>query len=76
MKLFMQTVPVATKCKICEKIDVKQRRRAQEVDRILRWKREGNKFSASIDRSMDIIKTLDKEINDLGYERQKRLQAI
>ena len=76
MKLIMQTVPVSQKCKLCEKIDTKQRRRAAEVERIVRWKREGSKFSASIDRSADIVKGLEKEIHDLGYERQRRLQAI
>jgi hypothetical protein len=76
MKLIMQTVPIGSKCKICEKMDVKVRRRAQEMDRIMRWKSEGSKFSASIDRSCEIVKTLDKEIHELGYERHKRLQAI
>ena len=76
MKLIMQTVPVSNKCKLCEKIDTKQRRRAAEIDRIGRWKREGSKFSASIDRSSDIVKALEKEIRDLGWERQRRLQAI
>ena len=74
MKLIMQTVPVSQKCKLCEKIDTKQRRRAAEVDRILRWRREGGKFSASIDRSSDIVKTLEREISDLGYERQRRMK--
>ena len=76
MKLIMQTVPISTKCKLCEKIDTKIRRRQAEVERISRWKREGSKFSASIDRSADIVKSLEKEINDLGYERQRRLHAI
>ena len=76
MKLIMQTVPVSQKCKLCDKIDTKNRRRAAEMDRILRWRREGSKFAASIDRSADIVKSLEKEIRDLGYERQRRLQAI
>lgn len=76
MKLIMQTVPVTQKCKLCDKIDTKQRRRSAELDRINRWKREGNKFRASIDRSTDMIKVLDREIFDLGSERQRRLQAI
>lgn len=76
MKLIMQTVPVSQRCKLCEKIDTKQRRRTAEVERIIRWKSDGNKFTASIDRSSDIVKTLEKEITDLGYERQRRLQAI
>ena len=76
MKLIMQTVPVNQKCKICEKIDTKQRRRAAEVERILRWKREGGKYTASIDRSAEIVKSLEKEITDLTYEKQRRRQMI
>lgn len=76
MKLIMQTVPVGQKCKLCDKIETKQRRRSAEVDRIRRWQREGTKFRASIDKSYDLIKELDKDIFDLGSERQRRLQAI
>jgi len=76
MKLIMQTVPVGQKCKLCEKIDTKMRRRAAEVDRINRWQREGNKFRASIDKSMEIIRGLDAEIYELGCERSRRLQGI
>lgn len=73
MKLIMHTVPLGTKCKLCEKIDTKQRRRAAEIDRINRWRREGNKFVASIAASSDIVKTLEKEISDLVREKQRRL---
>jgi septal ring factor EnvC (AmiA/AmiB activator) len=76
MKLIMTTVYVSEKCKICDKIATKQRRKAAELERISRWRKEGTKFSASIDRSAEIVKTLEKEINDLLYERQRRLQAI
>ena len=76
MKLIMTTVPVQTKCKLCEKIDTKQRRRAAEVDRITRWKREGSKFSASIDRSVDTVRLLEKEIHTLASERSRRQVAI
>lgn len=76
MKLIMQTVPTGTKCKLCEKIDTKMRRRAAEVDRINRWQREGSKFSASIDKSMDLIRALDSEIYELSCERNRRLQQI
>jgi hypothetical protein len=76
MKLIMQTVQNPQKCKLCDKIDTKQRRRSAEYERISRWKREGGKNWASIDRSSDMIKALDKEIHDLWSERQRRLQAI
>ncbi|KAH7069131.1 hypothetical protein BKA63DRAFT_389020, partial [Paraphoma chrysanthemicola] len=76
MKLVMQTIPTGTKCKLCIKIDTKMRRRAAEVDRIGRWEREGMKFRASIDKTMEVIKILDSEIYDLSCERQRGLQAI
>lgn len=76
MKLIMTTVPVSQKCKLCEKIDTKMRRRAAEVERINRWQREGGKFKASIEKSTDIIRSLDTEIYDLGCERNRRLQGI
>lgn len=76
MKLVMQTIPTGTKCKLCDKIETKMRRRNAEVDRIGRWQREGTKFRASIDKAMDIIRCLDSEIQELGCERARRLQAF
>ena len=76
MKLIMATTQVSQKCKLCDKLDTKYRRRAAEADRISRWQREGSRFAASIDRSCEIIKTLDKEIYELGLERERRKQAI
>jgi hypothetical protein len=76
MKLIMQTVPTGTKCKLCEKIDVKMRRRAAEVDRVNRWQRDGQKFRASIDKSLEIMRGLDCEIYELSCERNRRLQQI
>ncbi len=76
MKLIMQTVPTGTKCKLCEKIDTKMRRRAAEVDRIGRWQREPHKFAASIEKSVDMIRGLDGEIYELRCEKNRRLQQI
>lgn len=76
MKLIMQTVPVAQKCRLCEKIDTKERRKQAETDRVNRWKRDGNKFRASIEKSMEAIKGLEYEIQELGFERMRRLQGI
>ena len=76
MKLIMQTVPVSGKCKLCEKIDTRQRRRHAEADRILRWRREGSQFSASIDRAQDIIKNLDQEIRSLQHDRRARIRPM
>lgn len=76
MKLIMQTVPVSQKCKLCDKIETKLRRRSAEEDRINRWKREGGKFRASIDRSYEMIKSLDREIYDLRNERTKKRLVV
>lgn len=76
MKLVMSTLHVHQKCKLCDKIETKMRRRAAEVDRIHRWQRDGGKFRASIDKSMSAVKTLDMEIYTLGRERTTKLQAV
>ena len=76
MKLINQTVPVSQRCKLCEKIDTKMRRRGAEVERVKRWQSEGSKFRASIDRSMEILAQLDSEIYELNKERSKRLQTV
>ncbi|KAH8635370.1 hypothetical protein IG631_10771 [Alternaria alternata] len=67
---------IGTYCKLCEKINTKMRRRTAEVDRIGRWQREPHKFGASIEKSMEMIRSLDGEINELSCERNSRLQAI
>ena len=71
MKLIMQTIAASTKCKTCDKIDTKQRRRASEVDRINRWRKEG-KMVSSIAASTETIKHLDGEIAVLLQDRQRR----
>lgn len=76
MKLVMSTLPVQQKCRLCDKIETKCRRRAAEMDRISRWEREGGKFRASIERSQETVKLLDREVSDLITERNRKLQAI
>ncbi|OAK96970.1 hypothetical protein IQ06DRAFT_194705, partial [Phaeosphaeriaceae sp. SRC1lsM3a] len=68
-KLVMQTIPTGTKCKLCEKIETKMRRRTAEVDRIGRWQREESNFRTSIDKSKEIIRGLDEDIYELGTKR-------
>lgn len=76
MKLVFHTTHLPQKCKICDKVDCKQRKRAAEVDRISRWQREGSRFHASIDKSMEAIANLDNEIRNLNYEMARRRQQI
>ena len=72
----MQTIPLKERCKLCDKIETKNRRKLAEMERINRWEREPGRFSASIERSWEIVKALEKEISELVYERQRRRQAI
>ena len=76
MKLIMSTLPVAQKCKLCDKIDTKRRRQAGEYQRVSRWKHEGGKFRASIEKSQATIKNLQMEIDDLVFEKERRKQAV
>ena len=76
IKLVMTTSNLDQKCRICDKIDTKQRRRAAEKDRINRWRREGGKFKASIERSEEIVYQLERELMDLTNERKARLRSI
>lgn len=76
MKLVNLTENEPTKCRICEKIETKFRRRSAEVDRLERWKREGATLIASMDRSKTLIKELDKEICSLQMERDDKRRTL
>jgi hypothetical protein len=76
VKMVMQTICAQTRCKSCDKIDTKMRRRAAEVDRIHRWQKEGAKFRASIDKSTEVIRALDSEIYELSRERHRRQERV
>lgn len=76
MKLVLSTHAVQQKCKLCDRIDTKKRRRGAEVERIERWQRDGGKFKASIEKSLEQVKHLDYEIYNLTSERQMKLQAV
>ena len=76
MKLIMQTQPISQKCKLCDKLDTKTRRRIREQDKVNRWKKDAPQHWASIEKAYEEIKKLDKEIHELRNERQRKLQAI
>lgn len=76
MKLVNLTEYAAMQCRLCEKIETKHRRRSAELERVHRWKREGNTLVASIEKSQDTIKTLDREIVKLQREREEKSKAL
>lgn len=72
MKLVNMTENESSKCRLCERIETKYRRRSAEIERLERWKREGATLVASMDRSRKLIMDLDKEIFMLQREREDR----
>ncbi|KAF1809748.1 hypothetical protein P152DRAFT_461135 [Eremomyces bilateralis CBS 781.70] len=71
MKLVYQSAQENHLCKVCEKLNTKYRRRQTECERIERWQREGSR-QASIEKSMELIYQLDREIQTLLAERERR----
>ncbi|PWY65241.1 hypothetical protein BO70DRAFT_346634 [Aspergillus heteromorphus CBS 117.55] len=65
-----------TKCRLCEKIETKYRRRSAEVERLTRWRQEGGTLVASMDRSQKLIMELEKEIRQLQRERDDRKNTL
>jgi hypothetical protein len=68
MKLVMNRSSLPEKCKICTKIDTKERAVRKEQERIRRWKKESGR-SASIQKAEDNIYDLQGDIDRLKYER-------
>ena len=71
MRLVNQTYTLDTKCKICEKIEVKEGRMSREYEKVTRWSAEGI-HPASIEKSMRTIQELQQEIYQLDQERARR----
>ena len=71
-KLVYATRDVDFKCRHCEKIETKTRRRSAERDRVSRWSREGCRYSASIEHAKDNVKSLEEEIRTIEQYRRER----
>ena len=69
LKIVMNVEHLQQKCRLCDKIDTKQRRRAVECDRIARWKRDGGKFRVSIEVAQANVEQLDVELLALEQGR-------
>jgi chorismate mutase len=75
MKLVNASISAGQKCKLCDKIETKLRRRQTEVERITRWQAEG-RCPASVEKSVETVNLLDREIYQLQAERMQRSQNI
>lgn len=56
-------------CKLCQEIGVKERRLQKEKANIDRWSREGNKFSASIEKARREAQSLESLIEEMRGRR-------
>ncbi|KAH8819198.1 hypothetical protein F5884DRAFT_6394 [Xylogone sp. PMI_703] len=66
MKLVMNTYQMEEKCKLCEKLEVKYRRKRKEEEHIERWEKESARtWRGNIERSREIIQGLEMEIEVL-----------
>lgn len=68
-------VKVAEVCRFCQELDVKRRRRQREVDNIVRWNTEGDRFRASIERATREVQVLDTAIDELDNRRSSVMTA-
>ena len=77
MKLIMSTIPVNTRCKLCEKIETKRRRRQRELDRINGWREASRAIvsQASQQKAQLLIEKLDREIEVIQSLRERRYRS-
>jgi hypothetical protein len=71
MRLTMNTYKLNEKCKICTKIDTKERAIKKEDANIRRWAKEGGR-SASIEKAEDNIFRYEEDIIRLTQERDTK----
>ncbi|KAI9370040.1 hypothetical protein BJX61DRAFT_112326 [Aspergillus egyptiacus] len=76
MRLVNTTEFETTKCRLCEKIETKLRRRSNELERLNRWKREGGTLVASMDKCEKLIMDIEQEIKQLQRERDEKRRAL
>ena len=76
MKLTYRDVHLQEKCKICLKIEAKQRRRQKHVDDYNRWSKDSRRYQASIEKAVGDIKALDNEIKTLVSEKNDRYNRV
>lgn len=76
MKMIFQTLPLHEKCPWCEKIEKKIRRRDKAVSDYKRWAQEPGKYKASMEKAVEEARGLEKEIENLKAEKDRRYAQI
>jgi hypothetical protein len=75
MRLVMGTYDNPEKCRLCTKIDTKNRSIRKEEEKIKRWRHESGR-SASIEKAEDTVYGLKQEIYRLEVERYNKSQQM
>jgi hypothetical protein len=63
-------------CKICQEIQVKERRLRKNQEKIARWMKEGDKFRGSIEKAERESAFLHEQIEDLDSRRPSVLMKL
>lgn len=70
--MVYQTNCLQEKCKLCLKIEAKQRRRAKHVEDYNRWRHEPLRYRDSIEKTLQDIQELEKAIAALVADKNHR----
>lgn len=76
LKLVSRADRLNTHCRICEKIEIKERRISAEKERVARWEKDGGNFKASMERSRKVIAGLERDLVWLRSEREERKRTM
>jgi hypothetical protein len=70
--MIYQTCCLQDKCKMCLKIDSKQRRKAKHIENYNRWRHEPRRYQDSITKTIQDIKELDEAIAAIMTDKHDR----
>ncbi|QIX01614.1 hypothetical protein AMS68_007131 [Peltaster fructicola] len=76
MKMVYQTLPLPDKCKLCLKIEAKTRRLQKHKDDYQRWAREPGRYSASMEKALEEMRSIASEIQALMGEKTDKFNMI
>jgi hypothetical protein len=76
MKMVFQTVGLAEKCSMCEKIERKKRRYEKHKSDYQRWATDPAKYRFSMEKAVEEMKVLSQEINQLVADKESRYRMI
>ena len=73
---MFQTLPLAEKCTMCEKIERKQRRLAKTKADYQRWATDPAKYRFTLEKAVEEMKALVLEISVLVQDKDNRYKNV